>query len=757
MSGVALLMNCRLLVLCLAWLVPELVWAQQNLQTELTGGPGGNTRFPVEITADGETRFEGGVAISQDHVVIHYEDIAIYCDYAEYNTETHELLLKGRVRIYRGDYALVCDRAVYNLVTKRLDSADFAGAKTPIQISGDALSSYQANEYIITDGSVTTSDSSKPDYHIRARTIRIYPNDRIVMERATLYVGQLPVFWFPILYQSLTNEFTFEFSPGENGTYGTYLLTAVGFPVGDHANATLHLNPMTARGVSVGLDLAYRCGDKEQNIGKIQTFVLDDLQPNLNETSLGRQPISAGRYRLSYDSQTYLTRDTKVTLSVTKMSDQYVMQDYYPFQFQTDPQPDNFVDLVNRGEAYTLAAFARYQVNKFFQTTERLPEFTWSVARTPLFNSPIFYEAVTSGGYYQRSFEGGSLNPDYNSIRIDSFHQFTYPKVYFGWLSLTPRVGVRGTYYSKSGTFTEAGTNAEFPVGVLDQKGARGRFIFNTGLEGSFKLTRTFEGVQSRWLGLDGLRHVIEPYMNFAYVDNPTLKPQDTLQFDRFIKSTQVPTLDFPQFTAIDSIDTSDILRVGVRNRLETRRDSATIQWLSLDTFLDYNIKNPYEQGRVSDLQNRFSFNPVPWLSINVNAQVPIEPVHGYWEADSYLSWMPHPNLDLFFGDRYVDHFSGIPNGHQFFFQGYYRLDSNWGFSVYEQYEFQVGQLQRQRYILHRDLSSWVASLDLDIANNGGGKENVGLYLIMTLKDLPQFGVQFDVAPGNFLGNALSP
>jgi hypothetical protein len=130
--------------------------------------------------------------------------------------------------------------------------------------------------------------------------------------------------------------------------------------------------------------------------------------------------------------------------------------------------------------------------------------------------------------------------------------------------------------------------------------------------------------------------------------------------------------------------------------------------------------------------------------------------VHGYWEADSYLSWMPHPNLDLFFGDRYIDNFPGIPNGHQFFFQGYYRLDSNWGFSVYEQYEFSVGQLQRQRYILHRDLSSWIASLDLDIANNGSGKENVGLYLILTLKDLPQFGVQFDVAPGNFMGKDIS-
>src|SRR4030081_1147502 len=70
--------------------------------------------FPVEITA-GETKFEGGIAIAQNHVVIHYGDVAIYCEYAEYNPDTHDVLLKVRVRIYRGDFMFVCDRAVYTL------------------------------------------------------------------------------------------------------------------------------------------------------------------------------------------------------------------------------------------------------------------------------------------------------------------------------------------------------------------------------------------------------------------------------------------------------------------------------------------------------------------------------------------------------------------------------------------------------------------------------------------------------------------
>ena len=47
---------------------------------------------PVSITADGNTRFEGGVAIAEDNVQIHYGDYSIYCDYAEYNPDTRDVL-----------------------------------------------------------------------------------------------------------------------------------------------------------------------------------------------------------------------------------------------------------------------------------------------------------------------------------------------------------------------------------------------------------------------------------------------------------------------------------------------------------------------------------------------------------------------------------------------------------------------------------------------------------------------------------------
>src|ERR1700722_11641129 len=81
---------------------------------------------PVEINAD-ETSFEGGLAVGQNNVVIRYGTTTIYCDYAQYNPDTREVLVRGNVRIYGDGRLFVGERAVYNLETKLLTAADFHG------------------------------------------------------------------------------------------------------------------------------------------------------------------------------------------------------------------------------------------------------------------------------------------------------------------------------------------------------------------------------------------------------------------------------------------------------------------------------------------------------------------------------------------------------------------------------------------------------------------------------------------------------
>jgi hypothetical protein len=208
---------------------------------------------------------------------------------------------------------------------------------------------------------------------------------------------------------------------------------------------------------------------------------------------------------------------------------------------------------------------------------------------------------------------------------------------------------------------------------------------------------------------------VVQPYANYSLVGNFGPSPEEILQFDRVVQSTQLLPLDFPQFTAIDTIDTWNILRLGVRNRLQTRRDQETFQWMSLDTFMDVNFDNPYSDGQVSNLFNVYSIRPVPWFAVTVASQLPIVE-EGFTEVKTAFSFKPTRNFTFQVAQAYIDGNPFFADNSQVDFYAYWRINENWGFSVYEQYEFFSQVMQYQRYMIHRDLSSWVASLGTQIA-----------------------------------------
>ena len=91
----------------------------------------------------------------------------------------------------------------------------------------------------------------------------------------------------------------------------------------------------------------------------------------------------------------------------------------------------------------------------------------------------------------------------------------------------------------------------------------------------------------------------MQPYVNFSYVSSPNVDPATILQFDRVQPSTNLNPIDFPQYTPIDALDQWTIARVGVRNRLQTRRDDLTVSWLEVETFVDVNFNSPFDTHKI--------------------------------------------------------------------------------------------------------------------------------------------------------------
>jgi LPS-assembly protein len=715
---------------------------------------------PVEITSSGETNYENGLATATDNVAIHVGDTDIYADSAQYNSQTHDIAVQGNVRIYRDISMYLADHAIYNTETKQIKADEMRTDYDPYFVSGASVTSISANGYRIENGTFTTHDAPDPSFHLHARTIRVYEKDYVVFQNVTFYIGKVPVLWWPYVYQSLNDAFSFSVSPAFLSSWGPSLLTKVTFPITDKLSADLHLDYRTRRGMAIGFDANMTYGKDDESWAKLKTYYLQDQNPLINRTSVPRGLISTGRYRVSLEDMTHFTDDIYAIVDVTKMSDAYLMQDFYQNEFRIDPVPDNLVAVTKTSPNYTLSTIVRFQANEFFEQTERLPEVVLDVNRTPIFNSPIFYEGESGIANLHRQFASNSGFENYSAVRFDTFHQLSYPNTYFGWLSVVPRVGFRETYYSQvrdlTGVSFQPNSNPLVPEFLLPDptlqlpiKYGDGEFrsVFNAGAEASFKISREWENVQSRFLGLDGLRHIIQPFTNFSWVTENGPDPSEILQFDRFEPSTQLRPIDFPQFTSIDSIDHWTVWRVGVRNRLQTRRDDLTVSWLELETYIDVNIDNPYDRTPYSNLFNTVRFTPLPWVSLVVNSQVPAFD-KGFTEINTNIVVQPVANLQVSAGHRYLNSDPFFKNSSLFVVGGYYRVDDNWGIGIQEQYEATTRSLEQQRYSVYRDLTSWVASFGAVIQDNGGVRQ-YGLLLTFTLKAFPKLGADFNFDAGS--------
>ena len=301
---------------------------------------------PIEITSTGQTTYENGLATARDNVAIHIGNTDIYADYAQYNSATHEVELRGHVRIYRDTSLYTANSGIYNTETKKIRASTGRTESEPYFLAGNDVTSIEGdNAYLIRGGYFTTHDSAKPDFHLRARKIRVYEHDRVIFLNVTAYIGQVPVFWWPYLYQSLDNAFSFTISPAYYSTWGPSLLTQVTFPITDHIEARLRLDYFGRRGPAIGLEPTIEYGKDQSSVARLKTFYINDQNPDINQTNIPRAGVPESRYRLSLEDHTNFTDSIYAIANITKMSDQYVMQDFFQGEFRIDPVPDNVVAL----------------------------------------------------------------------------------------------------------------------------------------------------------------------------------------------------------------------------------------------------------------------------------------------------------------------------------------------------------------------------------------------------------------------------
>ena len=144
---------------------------------------------------------------------INYKEIELKAAYIEIDQETKEVYAEGVIdstgkqigkpEFKSGDQNFKANRMRYNFDTEKGKILDVVTQEGEGNIRGEKVKKTEENHYYIEDGGYTTCDAEEPHYMIKAKKLKVIPNDKIVSGPAFLmFEGVytplvIPFGWFP--------------------------------------------------------------------------------------------------------------------------------------------------------------------------------------------------------------------------------------------------------------------------------------------------------------------------------------------------------------------------------------------------------------------------------------------------------------------------------------------------------------------------------------------------------------------------------
>lgn len=751
---------------------------------------GGGT---IEYTKDVGIRWMGpGVKITGDN------GLEVFADTAVVDLKAQTATLEGNVSVYQGNILQRGERAVYYYEKKFLNASGLKASIDPILLEAGKFTVEERNGekvYVGEDAGITTHDVEHPDFWVRSKKTTIYPGEKIVFNDLRLYAGDVPVFWLPYLSQPLNAELGYHFIPGSRSNWGAYLLNTYGIMLGgdyneatgERENAWLlsrwHFDLLSRRGIGTGVDLVDTRVEDPEEISGLSLYYLNDLDPDISRSGVPRGFVNEDRYQIELKHRLKLDfpddADWRIDSNLTLLSDTHYLEDFAPSEYRTNPAPDNTLGIYRRDEGSLLSLYGRFRINDFYRTDTRLPEVAFDQARAPLFDLPILHEGSTSFGVigeqaadltqstiinpllnltagdpdarrllnqltgfeYQLAKEMLALplgDPRRDAIRtqlldagyarFNTYQELSLPLTLGGFFNLTPEAGAGYTRYS----------SVDGPVDSSD------RTYLHAGAEMSVKFSKDLGEYRNHDLGLDGLKHIFQPYAHWSVVSTNDFDPLGP-QVDRLTPTTRPRPLDPLRFTAVDELRSWNVVRLGTRNRLLTKRDHQSFEWLYLDTYVDAFINDPEGHRNYSNLYNDARWQPLPWLSVDVETQFPIASGgSGFNEFASRLRFMPSRNFEFSLGYRMLSGHPTLVDSDRYDIQTYTRLSENWGIGTRHVVELDDSTLELEQYTVHRDLGNWVAGIGFTHRDNRLDEE-YGVIFSLTLKDFPSVSLPFQI------------
>jgi len=557
------------------------------------------------------------------NVRVTYGDTVLTADRALGWPVRNEIYVEGNVRVITPTYEYRCERAFINWTTQEAVFEDFAVrsldktkplawyVQTPLgmRISDGTV--------IAKDARVTTCDYDIPHQYLRVREIVIKKNNDIIVKHVTFHVWGVPMpLYLPhMILPEGRPSFTGSIGSSSSRGFYTTLDTSVDLPLPLNSRGTLKLGYFSKRGPAYGLQLDYHDPLIARGLAEFYTLP-HDLGRDTDEQELGTTYRHRYRWIHSMDSP----EGWEVDVELQKYSDAGFQREFFENEYYNEKTPEGRAYLKYSHENWAAYMEGKIRLNDYLDETEHLP-----VAGLRGFSQPLFagllWTSDTQFGFLRRRLSEIRRRPDDTNdtylarryernafqdlppialdeyrgddrtvFRIDSMQEISMPFA-LNRLKVEPFAGVRNTFYDKT----------------LDEDESIWRNQLFYGIRTSTSLHRFYD-VDSSFLNIDGLRHIITP--DVAYIART-----ETWGVDRH---------ELIQLDERDAAKQEDRIAMRLRNQFQTRRNGRIVDVLDLDLEADHypHSDRDYDGESFSPLRAGARLRPMEGLLIFMNADL---------------------------------------------------------------------------------------------------------------------------------------
>ncbi|MBE3578033.1 MAG: LPS-assembly protein LptD [Limnochordales bacterium] len=248
----------------------------------------------VDITASTGARWEVGSELLtvEGDVRVTYDDVTLRADWLQLDLGANRLVARGNVKYSRRGQEVQAEQLTLDLdkesgsiesATARLELSDKRGT---LFVSAPHIGA-EDKTLVVSNASLTTCDLKTPHYHLDARRVTVYLDDRVVIEGVSYWDFGIPLFYWPRLTIPLRRQSSLELPEiGYSTSRGWFVKTAYSYyPTVWKAHGIIHLDYYSLAGWGTGIDHFYR--DNEQGQGVLSFYVQPNRQTGHTDLVLG--------------------------------------------------------------------------------------------------------------------------------------------------------------------------------------------------------------------------------------------------------------------------------------------------------------------------------------------------------------------------------------------------------------------------------------------------------------------------------------